>query len=369
MRLLRGATEWILALPLMAMVVACDGTSPAATTITLESATACGQNWRALTAPQPGVPASPILYQAGTLYLATVHDGVGSLAAFPTDGSPPTLLAALDPGELWIDGDQLLFPQGNLGNQIYSIPLTGGTPQLVLDGGAGRTNPGPAPAHAFNATDFYWTETSTTVETGETSVWWQSRAGGAPSQLGTIAFTGSFIGGHAIALNGSAALVGASGGLAAAVPFDGSGSFPLALPSTSAELAQEADLAAMDPLGAYWSVRGPGNQPSSVILAPGDGSPARAVWYPMPFTSSALIVTPDPQGGWIVAGTQAFDDDLDHIVVTALDARGSATHLACSPGDSNSSWFNWPVALAPDAIYAATMNISAGTWEIDRIAR
>ena len=78
--------------------------------------------------------------------------------------------------------------QGNPANQIYSVPLAGGTPQLVLDGGTGRTNAGPVLAHAFTATDFYWTERSTTSDAIPPTVWHQSRAGGSAEQIATVIF-------------------------------------------------------------------------------------------------------------------------------------------------------------------------------------
>src|SRR5579863_1508459 len=126
---------------LLTALVACDGSAPPATaTPTLESVKDCGAGWQPFTTAQPWDEYSPLVYQAGTLYYTSIN--AQALLALPTNGAPPATLASVVTNELWIEGDHLLLSQGNLANQIYSVPLSGGTPQLVLDGGAGRTSPG-----------------------------------------------------------------------------------------------------------------------------------------------------------------------------------------------------------------------------------
>ena len=311
------------------------------------------------------------MYQAGTLYYTSAN--ANSLVALPTDGSAPTVLASVSTTELWIEGTNLLFAQGNLDNQIYVLPLTGGTPQLLLDGGAGRTNPGYAAAHAFNATDFYWTEVDQSNPEGPTTVWHQSRSGGTANQIGTATFVvgGQVFTADAVALTANAVVAGSVDGVADAFPFDASAPLPLAVPpATVWSNAAVAELSGVDSLGAYWSIPGAGPGPSALVLSPADGAPATALWPSFPFaTANVDKVWSNPEGGWVVSAWQEFDDGRPHTTLTLIDAQGTATRLGCSPGESQSALIRNPVAVAPDAVYAVAMNLDASTWEIDRIAR
>ena len=82
-----------------------------------------------------------------------------------------------------------------------------------------------------------------------------------------------------------------------------------------------------------------------------------------------MQVRADGEGGWILVGSQVFDDQVDHMTVRALNAQGVSSLLACSPGDLDSSFVEQPIAVAPDAVYVVAMNLAAKTTEIDRIPR
>ena len=58
-----------------------------------------------------------------------------------------------------------------------------------------------------------------------------------------------------------------------------------------------------------------------------------------------------------------------HTTLTLLDEQGTTTRLGCSPGDTERAWITVAVAIAPDAVYAATHDLTTSTWAIDRIAR
>ncbi len=238
---------------LLTAMVGCDSTPPPAPTPTLESIKDCGAGWQPFTTAQPWDGYSPLVYQAGTLYYTSVN--AKALLALPTNGGPPATLAPLVTNELWLEGDHLLLSQGNPANQIYSVPLSGGTPQLVLDGGAGRTSPGPVLAHAFAATDFYWTEISATSDAIPPTVWHQSRASGTANQIGTITFQTppnqttaiqGYLTAPYLALTANAILVANAFELAVALPLSGGALASLALPSVSPELASEAQLSGLD---------------------------------------------------------------------------------------------------------------------------
>jgi hypothetical protein len=350
-----------------AVLISGCGGGTAKPTLTLENAALCTGAWTALTTPEPYDVTSPLVYSGGTLYYTRFS--TQSLVAQPASGGAPTVIAQTFTDELWGEGDHLLFAAGNLGNQVFSLPFGGGTPTLVLDGGAGRTAPGVALHHAFTATDFYWTETSTAVVQSPTAVWQQSRSGGTASQIGSFTFTvpGSqeITTGEGIAVSADAVLVADDFGSASAVPVDGSPPRSLAAPVTSAR--DSVSLAGIDGLGAYWSVFSLSNNDFEVIRSPADGSPAQPFWKSS--IASVSRMWSDGNGGWVAFGLEVFDDGVDHAVIQTIDAQGTATRLGCSPGRGLASWIENPVAIAPDGIYAITTNLDATTWEIDRIGR
>lgn len=351
-----------------ALLISGCGGGGAALSPKLESAALCTGAWRALTAPAPWDVTSPLVYNDGTLYYTLFS--TQTLMAQPASGDAPTAIAQAFTTELWGEGDHLLFTTGNLGNQIFSVPFAGGTPTLVLDGGAGRAAPDLAFRHAFTAADFYWTEWPTTTAPSPTTIWRQSRSGGTANQIGSFTFT--VLGApqrdtaEGIALTDDAVLVGDHFGSSGAVPFDGSAARPLAAPVTSAAGNTTTSLAGIDRSGAYWSFLS-ANDGFEVIRSPSDGGPAQLFWQSP--TTEVSTMWPDGDGGWIAYGLEVFDDHVDHAVLWNLDAQGNARRLGCSPGPGHSFWIQVPGAVAPDAIYLITSDLDANTWEIDRIPR
>jgi hypothetical protein len=330
----------------------------------LERASLCTGAWQRLTTPAPFDITSPLVYNGGTLYYSSFT--TQGLVAQPVSGGAPTVIGNTFTTELWVEGDHLLFTAGNLGNQVFSLPFAGGTPTLILDGGAGRTTPVVALQHAFTPTDFYWTEA--TLQS-PTAIWQQSRSGGTASQLGSFTFTGpvnqEIVTSDGIAVSENAVLVGDGFGSSVAMPLDGSAPRPLAAPVMSS--TDSTSLVGIDKSGAYWSVFSLGHEDFEVIRSPADGSPAQPFWKPS--TADVLRMWSDGNGGWVAYGLEIFDDQVDHAVVWTIDAQGTATRLGCSPGAGSSSWIQVPGAVAPDAIYLITANLEADTLQIDRIAR
>ena len=270
--------------------VGCGGNGAA--TVHLEDASACASTWQRLTTPQPFDSTSALVYAGGTLYYSSY--GAQAVMTVPTDGSAPSVLAAVPAWELWLEGSHLLFSGASPSNQIVSLPLTAGTPQLMLDGGAGRSSPGLATVHVFTATDFFWIEQAGVDGTASPStVWHQARSGGAPERLATTTFTdpsGLYFPGTALALGSTAVVVGSAFGEAAAVPVGGGGSTPLATPAATANLDVQSFLAGIDANGVYWSVPDAGNQPASLMLSPADGSAAKQFGPTLPGNRSSGLV-------------------------------------------------------------------------------
>ena len=80
-----------------------------------------------------------------------------------SDGAE-TVLSPARADALWVEGDQLLLLGGTYGTQLFSLPVTGGTPTLIADGTAGRTELGIGQlgSHLPTAIDFFFAESSRT---------------------------------------------------------------------------------------------------------------------------------------------------------------------------------------------------------------
>jgi hypothetical protein len=350
--------KWLLPAAVMISLAGCGGSSHKP-----ESATTCSATWQALIRPKPWDITSSLVYNDGTLYYGSYAGN--AIVAQPVDGGPSRVFAAVSTLELWLEGDHLLFSQGNDGVQIGSVPLSGGTPQIVLDGAAGRTTTGLATAHVFTPTDFYWSEIPFPAAQSPTTVWHQSRSGGLPEALGTIAFQNQ-LSATAIALGNNSVLAATLSGEAYTLPITGGAPSPLASPAPQPGVMEE--LAGLDALGAYTTLFFSA-QAGPLMLSPADGSPTKPFWSTLPSDAQVEKIWPNPEGGWVVVATQAFDDGLFHTTLTLLDEQGTAIRLGCSPTDTERAWITVPVAIAPDAVYAATKDLTASTWAIDRIAR
>jgi hypothetical protein len=299
----------------------------------LEDPAVCKAAWQPLTAPQPFLPVAGLVTQGQTVYYSTFSPS--TLVAQPTDGSAPTTLASVGTAELWIEGDHLLFTGGDLANQIYSLPTARGL--------------------------------------ANSTVWDQARSGGMPIQIGATSFTdpsGFDYPGIAIGLSASTLVIGSAFGQSATVPVGGgTAASLLAMPTASAEMNVESDLAGVDVLGAYWSVPGVGDQPGALILSPADGGPAKPFFASVPGNGLVHRIWPTGDGDWVMTSLEIYSDGIDHMTLWLVDAQGKATRLGCSPSAASNSWIEKGVAVAPDAVYAPAENLSADTWEIDRIAR
>ena len=350
------AMKWLL-LAMTISLTGCGGSKHK-----LESAITCSTTWQALTAPKPWDTTSSLIYNDGTLYYASYS--ADAIVAQPVDGSPSRIFLAVPTLDLWLEGDHLLFSQGSGALQIGSVPLSGGTPQLVLDGAAGRTTTGFAEARAFTSTDSYWSEIPLPAARSPNTIWHQSRLGGSPEALGTIPFPNE-LSATAIALGDNSVLAAAPSGEAYSLPITGGTPSPLALPAQPGVMVQ---LAGLDTLGAYTTLYY-SDEAGPLMLSPADGSPAKPFWPTRPSDAQVLKIWPNPEGGWVVVATQAFDDGRFHTTLTLLDAQGTAVRLGCSPAETLRVLIDVPVAIAPDAVYAATRDPFAETWTIHRIAR
>ena len=247
-----------------------------------ESLSACQGDWQ--TVAHVDGYGSSLLLQDGMIYFepASSHAIVDMpLLAQPISGAMATTVGTVPPSifgsvfyaaEIWLEGDVIIYTQGEKENQFYSVPLAGGAPQLLADVGAGRPDAGNARHHALSATDFVWTEESNATD-GPTSVFSVPRSGGTPSRIGGVAEPSGIAG---IAMRGDEVLVATQVGTAYA--------FALHSPTPPRILATRDDVtqgtsrfAGIDQLGAFWSVPRPGAATqaslSALALTPADGGP------------------------------------------------------------------------------------------------
>ena len=340
----------------------------------LDTVSSCSDAWQPLTSPRPFDLTSTLGYKDGVLYYSVA--AAPALIALPVGGGAPTptLLAPQFTRELWVDGDQLLYTGGDLGNQIFGVPLAGGSPALLLDGAAGRTDAGFALMHVLTVTDVFWTEQSRTSLDAPTTVWRAARSGGAPVQIGSatarVGTAGDLVSFEDMALSGDAVLLATILGIADAVPLDGS---PVrALATVDALTKGTGWLAGIDGSGVYWSLPRAGapaaNDEWVVSLAPADGSPVRTFWEGLPPHSAASKIWPSGDGGWVIATNQLFDDHQLHVTIWRLDADGTGRRLACSPlGGSENPRIDVGPAVLPDAIYFIASG--GNSWQMVGIAR
>jgi len=152
--------------------------------------------------------------------------------------------------DLWVEGDHLLYADGDL--RFFRLPLDGGSPELLLDGGAGRTDPGVAFLYDVTATDFAWVE-SVNLD-GPTTVWRASRPGGTPLQIGSVSartttspergFSKMALSGDSVILSSILGIADAKGAFVEAAGVDGTGAL------MASPLCSTCDVAA--PTAASW---------------------------------------------------------------------------------------------------------------------
>jgi hypothetical protein len=315
----------------------------------------CPEAWQPVSPPLASQLNSGLAYREGNLYI-TVNEGL--IAVQVSDGAQ-TLLSPTRAGAIWVEGDQLLLLGGTYGTQLLSLPLTGGTPALVADGTAGRTELGIGQlgTHLPTATDFFFAESSRVSRSDPTTVWRAPRSGGPPAEIARFTeFEASgdsalFFEGVALAPEGL--VLGASWGVGKVVPLDGGPPRTLAVPDVDSVIG-DIDFVAADARGVYWTVpMRPEVEPSEheeLVISPVDGGAVRPVWSTIPPFSYVVDAWPDGAGGLVLVGAQRFrDEDAYRTTVWSIDANGNARRLACSPADPYID--DRRPAIAPDAFY------------------
>lgn len=337
----------------------------------VSSAVACSVAWQALTAPAQEADV-PVSYKDGQLYYWSIlHESLMALPAAGGEASP------VMPGigrDLTVEGNHFLFSGGRKGLQFFEAPLAGGTPQLVLDGAAGQVAPSLSLWRGFTGSEVFWTQEDA-VGTSS-SVWHASRDGGTATMLGRVpADNGEgsvpiLYWYPRVGLTKDAVLFANDGGLGLAQPFAGGPSRRLAAPDADSQRVQAVGV---DANGVYWQVprarEGAARTQPMIVLSPADGGPTRVFWDEVPANGWVDLIWPDGEGGWLMVGRQKLDDELRHTVIFSYDGKTAARRLACSPGDSSSSWADQRIAVATDAVYLGTTDLRENTWQIVRVAR
>jgi hypothetical protein len=341
-----------------------------------ESAALCGGNtWQPVVTLPAGEGTATLAYQNGVLYYSTLE--TPALIAVPADGSGgATTLAPVAAQQLWVEGSQILFTQVSNERQVFSVPATGGTPQIVLDTSAGRTDSGYPLVHGLSGIDYYW------IEYGDKAphpvVWRASLVGGAPEQIATLkpppgaSYDPTLPPPIAqqMALGQDSLLVW--GDLVfEIVPFV-PGPVRVLVPNDA--ILASGDLIGLDAGGAYWSV--PFGDPSkgrdqwSLVQEPADGSALRTLLPKTVHHNAVDRMWSSGEGGWILAGEGVFDDDQFHTAVSLLAADGTIRTLGCAPASgSNPLAVRFAPAIAPDAVYVIATGSTGSPTEIVRIPR
>jgi len=337
----------------------------------VSSALACSIAWEALTSPAQEADV-PVSYKDGQLYYWSIlHE---SLMTLPAAGGEASQVMPGIGRDLTVEGNHFLFSGGAKGLQFFEAPVAGGAPHLVLDGAAGQQAPSLSLWRGFTGSEVFWTQED---EVGtSSSVWHASRDGGTATLLGKLPAGDSAA--HPsilywyprVGLAKDAVLFANDGGLGLAQPFSGGPPRTLALPDADPERIQAVGV---DGNGVYWQVprgrEGAARTQSRIVLSPADGSPAQVFWDEVPANGWVDLIWPDGEGGWLMVGRQKLDDDLRHTVIFAYDGKNAARRLACSPGDSSTSWADQRIAVAKDAVYLGTTDLRENTWQIVRVPR
>jgi hypothetical protein len=343
----------LLSVPL-ACLQACDSdpVAPVPAVLPVE----CSGGWQPVSPAMASELTSGLAYREGNLYI-TVDRGLISLQL--SDGAE-TLLSPARAGAIWVEGDQLLLLGGTYGIQLFSSPLTGGTPALIADGTAGRTEVGIGQlgSHLPTATDFFFAESSRGSFTGPTTVWRAPRTGGPPAEIARFtelqASGDSALHFRGVALAPEGLVLGAAWGVGKVVPLDGGSPRSLTVPDSD-NVVTDVDFVAADARGVYWSVRtqrAVDQLAEDLVISPVDGGAVRPVWTTMPAFSYVLQGWPDGAGGLVLVGAERFrDEDNYRTTVWSIDADGNAGLLACGAPGSYPYIDDKPPAIAPDAFY------------------
>ena len=314
----------------------------------------CLGGWQAVSAPMTAEISSQLAYQDGHIYI-TLGRGLISMAV---SDSSETILSTARAEALWVEGDHLLLNGGAHGTQFFSVPLTGGTPALVTDGTAGRTELGIGQLHTFlqTSTDFFFAESSRVSFTGPTTVWRVPRTGEPPVEIARFteldAFGDSALYFQGVALAPLGLVLGTTWGVGKFVPLAGGSPRTLAVPDVD-NVVLDVGFVGVDARGVYWQVpKNPEVDPNAreLVVSPVDGSNARPVWSQIPAFSHVVKAWSDGDDGLVLIVSQFFrGEDRGRTTVWSIDANGAARRRACAPAGAYID--NTPPAIAPDAFY------------------
>jgi hypothetical protein len=316
----------------------------------------CPEAWQPVTQPEPVDVLSRLAYRDGNLYFS----GSRGVISMPAGGGAETVLTPTFASAVWVEGDHLLMNDRTDGSQLYSLPATGGTPALIVDGTAGRTELGigQLPSYLPTATDFFWAESSRTSLRDPTTVWRAPRAGGPAVELARFSELNASgdrpLYFHGVAVAPEGLVLGDLWGVGKVVPLEGGTPRTLAVPEVD-NLIVDIQFLGVDARGVYWAVP---KDPKidfgarKVVVSPADGSAVQPVWSELPPFSSVIRAWPDGDGGLVLIGSQLFSgEEHQRTTVWSIEADGNARRLACATPGFHPYVDDNPPAISPDALY------------------
>jgi hypothetical protein len=322
----------------------------------------CVPGWQEIYGPRPYFPPPQILPHGDRIYFSELADNqLGTVInSVPSNGGAATTLVEDTGAFLWAEGDNLLFAP--YGDHLQTVPLAGGTPATVQDGGYCANRPSQCRGLLLDEEFLYLSADARNiqdVQVGGVSLRRMSRATGAEDELAMVhGYPTSFtrlVGDSLMVATDHVYVVPRSGG-------------PLLQLTDS-----EGILVGLDDGGAL-SYTLSGVDTTSVSRAPIDGGPLQPFWADKPPRFRAWSITPDGSGGWTAAGLEPFDDGASHVSIWSLDTHQAGVRLACDPRVStgfvgNDEDVPGVVVGTPDAVYATVLHLPTLEWSLVRAAR
>ena len=325
-----------------------------------------------------------MVWNDGILYFG-LDEPPQIVAVDATDGAA-RLLAEESVQDLWVEGDQLLY--ASQGDKLFALPLSGGTPRLVLDAQTAlNASIYGLPEHVeLDPSYFYW-DLQGQHGSPRWSWWRMPRAGGAAEMMGTAPLQPPSAIWSTLNLSARGAVISRylaqDEGVAPYFMAPSAGEpRPLAYPSTpplKSWIRMEGH-SATSILWSQSSYEQNSYPPSSrIMISDTTGSAAdgvRPFWTGKPprLAPGAYGTWPDGDGGWIVAGQEPLFGGELHTSVWAVDADGNGRRLGCSASDAVS--VSMASAILPDAVYVVvgfanslSPSYDYGIVEVDRRPR
>jgi len=351
------------------LLLACGGEQPAPTPPALAD---CSPGWQPIYGRADLLEPPALAYGEDTLLFQTVEGEVAEpnadravIQALTTGDGIARTLVADEASTLWVEDGTVFYTHGGLQDQLFRVPLAGGAAALVLDGGSAAPLIQSFPA-GLDASYFYWTWMNE-LGPSSLSLWRMSRTGGSPERLAPLPGVRDKV---RLALAADGVIAADSHGVTGVVPFDGSAVRLLgAMPDSL-----DTRLVGVDGSGSYWlhssiPAAEPREQaPSEILQVPADGSDPRPFWPEKPPLFAPSRLWADPDGGWLVAGSEDFDDGHSHHAVWLLDPEGAGRRAACDPSVHLLDDSTQP-AFSADAAYLVATYAELHTWAIVRVAR